>query len=177
MPQFKSTWHRMRELVVLSLNIILIKDTLQQCERMRAKLHYINFSEGPVSVLELELHARKRALNKRVKVLLEDVMNATTFTIPKYKIDSTNYTFNIDFEHACLTKKQLDKGYALFNNVRDNTFALNLRNGALLPITNYEQGTPDGNLASLEYTAQHEGSVLKYFDIDSTDPLKDNLRY
>jgi hypothetical protein len=162
----------MRELVVLSLNIIFIKDTLQQCERLKAKLEYMNFQQGSVSVLEIDLQARKHELNKRMKELLEDILNS------KRGYDS-DFCFNIELAHASLTRKQLEKGYLLITNVRDVTYALNLRNGAILPVAFPEISNTvmDPTLRSLEYTAKHEGALYKYFDIDQTDPLKNELRY
>jgi len=169
-PFFKSTWHRMRELVIISLNILHIKDALQQLERTRAKALYMNFSDGPIAVMELNYQTRKRSLNKRMKVLLEDLMNS--------KRDQTEYAFYVDKDSACFTKKQLDKGYALFTSVLETTFALDLRKGSLLIINNYENESIDTNLRSLEYTAYHDGSVLKYFDINPSNPLpQENLRY
>jgi hypothetical protein len=178
-PTFKSTWHRMRELVIISLNILYIKDYLQQLERARSKALYLNFPDGPIAVMELNLHARKRSLNKRMKVLLEDLMESKHDQRYTWLQNaSSDYVFNIELENACFTKKQLDKGYALFTNVRDVTFALDLRKGSLLIVNDYENDTTDANLRSLEYTAYHDGSVLKYFDIETSDPLpKENLRY
>jgi len=69
---FASSWHMLRELVVLSLNIIFIKDTLQQCERLKAKFQYINMAEGSIEIMEDNLRKRKHALNLRVKDLLEN---------------------------------------------------------------------------------------------------------
>jgi hypothetical protein len=172
MPKFPTQWHRMKEIVILSLNVIYIKDTLQFQDRFRAKLQYLNISEGSEMVTQQALLARKRILLKRIKDLLEELMNSSK--------DKSDYSFNIDWEHASLTMKQLSKGYALYTNVRDTTYALNLRNGMLLPI-DFPESTSgaitDTNLRGLEYTAQHDGSVLKYFDIDPTDPLKNELRY
>jgi hypothetical protein len=165
----------MRELVILSLNIIYIKDTLQQCERLKAKLQYMNFPTGSISVTEDNLTKRKHELHKRMKELLEDILNSKK----DYKAitDASDYTFNIELEHASLTRKQLEKGYALFTNVRNIDYALNLRNGCLLPITMPESSCSDRNLMSLEYTANHDGSVYKYFEIDLADPLTNELRY
>lgn len=162
----------MKELVILSLNVIYIKDTLQFQDRFRAKLQYLNISEGSEDVTRQALFTRKRILLKRIKSLLDGLLNST-------KIES-DYAFNIDWEHASLTMKQLNKGYALYANVRDKTYALNLRNGMLLPI-DFPESTSgaitDTNLRGLEYTAQHEGSVLKFFNIDPSDPLKNEIRY
>lgn len=169
---YKSTWHKMRELVILSLNIVYIKDLLQQCDRLVAKLEYMNFTIGSITVTQDTLIKRKHELNKRMKELLEDVLNQKGVTLAV-----TEYAFNIDIDHASLTRKQMEKGYALFTNVRDHTYALNLRNGALLPINLPEVSPSDRNLMSLEYTAQHEGPVYRYFEIDITDPLKNELRY
>jgi len=169
-PQFKSTWHRMRELVIISLNIIYVKDLMQHCERMKTKTEYLNISTGPIKVLEKDLEYRKRSLNKRMKILLEDLLNS--------KRDQSEYVFNIDVDHACLTKKQLEKGYALFTNVHDKTFALDIRKGALYPIEFPESNTQERTILFLEYTAKHEGAVYEFFEIDITDPLKNNeLRY
>lgn len=178
-PTFRSTWHRMRELVIISLNILYIKDSLQQLERVRAKAQYMNFPDGPIAIMELNYHARKRSLNKRMKVLLEDLMNSKRDQQYKWLQSApTDYLFTIDLESACLTKKQLDKGYAIFNNIRDVAFALDLRKGSLLIVDDFESNSLNNNLNSLEYTAYHEGSVLKYFDIEAGDPLsKENLRY
>ena len=172
-PRFKSTWHKMRELVILSLNVIYIKDTLQMCERMNAKLEYMNFSKGSIAVIESNLHRRKHELNKRIKELLENILNSKRYS-PN---EEPMYAFSIDKDHASLTKKQLEKGYALYTNVRDRTYALNLRNGSVLIIVDPERNVLDPNLQSLEYTAKNEGSVYKYFEIDTTDPLKNELRY
>jgi hypothetical protein len=166
---YKSTWHKMRELVILSLNIIFIKDLMQQCERLIAKTEYMNFPPGALQVQCDNYVKRKHELHKRVKELLEDILNSDK---PK-----SDYCFNIAVDHASLTRKQLEKGYALFNNIRDVTFALNLRNGCLLPLEFPESHASDRNLMSLEYTAQHDGAVYKYFEINLTDPLKNELRY
>lgn len=167
--RYKSTWHKMRELVILSLNVIYIKDLLQFYERCIAKTQYLNLSTGPMEVLVYNAQARKHELNKRIKVLLEDILNSSLI--------ENEFCFNVDLPHACITRKQMEKGYALFTNVRNNVYALNLRNGALLPITNPEFNVSDRNLMSLEYTAQHEGAVYKYFEIDLSDPLTHNIRY
>lgn len=166
---FKSTWHKMRELVILSLNIIYIKNILQQCGRMHEKLEYTGFTSGPVSVIEDNLNRRKHELNKRMKNLLEEIMNSSK--------DKSDFCFNIEQDHACLTKKQLEKGYALYTNIRNVTYALDLRKGALLPILDPESNVEDNNLRSLEYTAHHDGPVYEYFEIDTSDPLKNNIRY
>lgn len=160
----------MRELVILSLNIIYLKDLLQFYERAKFKTEYLNLSTGPYDVLIQDAQYRRHGLNKRVKVLLEDILNS--------KKDESDYCFNIELAHACITRKQMEKGYALFTNIRNNTYALNLRNGCLLPIDNPELGaTSDRNLMSLEYTAYHDGSIYKYFDIDLSDPLTNKIRY
>lgn len=165
-----STWHRMRELVLLSLNIIYLKDILQQTERLGTRLDYMNIAKGSTSVIRQELLARKHRLHIRMKRQLENLINSTN----QYE---TDFAFNIDVESACLTRKQLQKGYALLTNIRDNTYALNIRNGALTPVAYPEINVLNDGLGMLEYTAQHDGPVYKYFDIDETDPLLNNLRY
>ena len=168
--RFPSTWHKMRELVILSLNIIYIKDILQQSERLKARLIYLNFSEGPIEGVEDMLRVRKRQLNLRMKNLLEEILNSSR--------DWSLYGFNVDIETASLTRKQLEKGYAIFTNIREVSFALNLRNGALSIIYNPEDpDSTDANLRSLEYTARHEGPVYKFFNIDMNDPLTGLIRY
>jgi len=167
--QYKSTWHKMRELVILSLNIIYIKDTLQFSERLHAKIQYLNVTTGSIAVLQDDLQRRKHELNKRMKELLEDILNSSR--------PESDFCFNIELEHASLTRKQLEKGYALYTNIRNNSYALNLRNGCILPIDNPELTVSDRNLMSLEYTAHHDGAVYKYFDIDLSDPLTNNIRY
>jgi hypothetical protein len=160
----------MKELVILSLNVIYIKDGMQQLDRIKARLQYLDIPTGSLDNIEQDYINRKRSLNKRIKVFIEELVNS--------KKEQSKYVFNIDVEHACLTKKQLDKGYAVFSNIYGFEYALNLRNGALLPIYDSElQTIKDPNLRNLEYTADHEGSVLKYFEIDITDPLKNELRY
>ena len=187
--KFKSTWHRMKELVIISLNIIYIKDLLQFYERMQYKTSYVYLSIGPIEVMIMDCNQRKHSLNLRMKSLLEDLMNSKRTTSENGRtlwgtnsytenVCVLNFVFNIPIEHASLTKKQLEKGYAIFNNIQNVTFALNLRNGSLLQIKNYEgDNTIDANLKSLEYTAKHDGAVYKYFDIDQSDPLKNNIRY
>lgn len=170
---YSSTWLKMRDLVILSLNIIYIKDNLQHLERLKAKMEYMNFSIGPLAVMENSLNDRKRQLNRRVKALLEEILNSKKVTLG----EETDYSFVIETEHSSLTKKQLEKGYALFANVRDKTYALSLRNGALLPIIDPENNIIDHNLSSLEFIARHEGPVYDYFEIDMTNPLQNNLRY
>jgi len=164
---YPSSWHKLRELVVLSLNIIFIKDTLQQTERLKAKLQYINLSKGSVEVVEDDLRRRKHNLNLRVRKLLEDEILA-----PR--------VIAIDVPNASLTKKELDRGYALYTDVRGNTYALDLRKGSTYPLTEQEieNNTNSATMASLEYNAKHLGSCLKYFEIDQSDPLKGkDLRY
>ena len=164
---FASSWHKLRELVVLSLNIIFIKDTLQQTERLKAKLQYINMADGSVCVLEDDLRRRKHNLNIRVKQLLED-----DILVPR--------VIAVDIPNASLTKKELDRGYALYTDVMGNTFALDLRKGTTYPLTEFEieNNTTSTTMATLEYNAKHLGSVLKYFEIDQSDPLKGkDLRY
>ena len=164
---FESSWHKLRELVVLSLNIIFIKDTLQQTERLKSKLQYMNMADGPVDVIGSDLRRRKHNLNIRVKQLLEDDL-----LVPRAIV--------IDIPNASLTKKELDRGYALYTDVQGNTFALDLRKGSTYPLTEFEieNNTTSATMATLEYNAKHLGSVLKYFEIDQSDPLKGkNLRY
>ena len=164
---FASSWHKLRELVVLSLNIIFIKDTLQQTERLKAKLQYINITDGSVSVLEDDLRRRKHNLNIRVKQLLED-----DILVPRVIV--------VDIPNASLTKKELDRGYALYTDVMGNTSALDLRKGTTYPLTEFEveNTTNSTTMATLEYNAKHLGSVLRYFEIDQSDPLKGkDLRY
>lgn len=170
MPQFKSQWHLMRELVILSINIIYLKDMIQHCERMSARAKYLHLPEGSISVMIKDIELRKRSLQKRVKKLLEGLLNSTK--------DESEYVFNIPLEHACLTRKQLQKGYMLINNVHDKTFALDIRKGALYPVNFPELDSNEQTIQFLEYTAKHDGAVYKYFEIDETDPLKNNeLRY
>ena len=159
----------MRELVILSLNIIYIKDLLQFYDRATLRTDYLKLSTGPIAVLIQDAVQRKHELNKRVKVLLEDILNSTK--------DESDFSFNIELSHACITRKQMEKGYAIFTNVRDLSYALNLRNGCLLPIDNPELSVSDRNLMSLEYTAQHDGAIYKYFEIELNDPLTNNIRY
>ena len=166
---YKSTWHKMRELVILSLNIIYLKDLLQFYERAKFKSSYLKLTTGPYEVLIQDALQRKHELNKRVKVLLESILNSTK--------DKSDFCFNIELAHACITRKQMEKGYALFTNIRNITYALNLRNGCILIIENPELSVSDRNLMSLEYTAHHDGPIYKYFEIDLGDPLSSNIRY
>lgn len=163
-----SSWHTLRELVVLSLNIIFIKDTLQQTERLKAKLQYMNFTTGSIEVLEDDLRRRKHNLNLRVRKLLEE-----DILYPRI--------IAIDVPNASLTKKELDRGYALYTDVRGNTFALDLRKGSTYSLSEQEieeNVLPSTALATLEYNAKHLGNVLKYYEIDQSDPLKGkDLRY
>lgn len=159
----------MRELVIISINIIYLKDLLQFYERGHAKAEYLNLPTGTTDVQVDEAKRRIHSLKVRMKRMLENLMNSD-------KTDSS-FTFNIDVEHASLTRKQLEKGYALFTNVRGYTYALNLRNGGLFHILEPERNVIDPHLASLEYTAVHEGPVYKFFEIDQTDPLKGEIRY
>jgi hypothetical protein len=164
---FASSWHKLRELVVLSLNIIYIKDTLQQCERLKSKFRYINMAEGSIEIMEDDLRKRKHALNIRVKELLEEELLTPRIVV-------------IDVPNASLTKKQLDKGYAVFVDIMDKTIAFDLRKGTCYPITEgeAENNTTSATMNALEYNAQHLGSVLRYFEIDQSDPLKGkDLRY
>lgn len=167
--EYKSTWHRMRELVILSLNIIFVKDMMQYCERLATKAEYLNLPSGSIQVMQQELIKRKHSLNKRMKNELEDLLNS--------KREASEFVFVIPVEHACLTKKQLEKGYALITNINDRTFALDIRKGALYPIDFPEENTNERNMQYLEYTAKHEGPVYKYFEIDETNPLQNELRY
>jgi hypothetical protein len=165
--EFASLWHKLRELVVLSLNIIFIKDTLQQCERLKAKLSYINIPDGSTEVTMDNLRRRKHNLNLRVKDLLENDL-----LLPRLVV--------VDIPNASLTKKQLDKGYAFFTDIRENTIAFDLRKGTTYPITTQEieENTTSATMNALEYNATHLGSVLRYFEIDQSDPLKGkDLRY
>lgn len=160
----------MRELVIISLNIIYVKDTMQACERLQTKARYLNIPDGSIKVTIQELLRRKHSLNKRMKRELEYLVNSGR--------RESNFIFDIPVEHACLTKKQLEKGYMLLTNIRNMTYALDIRKGALYPIDDPESNsTTDINLRYLEYTAQHDGPVYKYFEIDETDPLKNELRY
>jgi hypothetical protein len=170
--KFPSTWHKMRELVILSINLIYVKDLLQMDDRISSKSIYLDIPNGSIKVHIDALQARKKELNKRIKDLLEYILNET----PGGNRDSV-FVFNIDEEAAGLTRKQLEKGYALFTNVKNDTYALNLRTGGLLIINTPELNASDRNLMSLEYTAQHDGTVYGYFEIDQTDPLKDKIRY
>lgn len=168
--RYKSTWHKMRELVILSLNVIYIKDLLQFYERAKFKTEYLNLSVGPYEVLINNALHRKHELNRRIKIFLEELLNSD--------LQYSNYCFNIELPHACITRKQMEKGYAFFTNVFNNTYALNLRSGTLLLIDNPElSASSDRNLMSLEHIAYHEGSIYKYFEIDLSDPITNNIRY
>lgn len=159
----------MKELVLVSLNILYIKDTLQMCDRLIARLQYSGFSTGTMDVQIQSLKEKKRTLNIYMKDLLEELLNG--------KSTQTGSAFNIDVDCACFSRKELERGYALFTNVRNVTFALDIRKGSLLIIHNPETNSGDPNRDSLEYTARHEGPVYSYFQIDPTDVLKDGIRH
>lgn len=163
-----TNWYKLQEIVILSLNIVYIKDTIQAVERMKAKLSYMGIATGPIQVTYQELLDRRRSLTKRTQRHLGEFLNSGRQNLP--------YIFSIDKEYGWLTKKQLEKGYALFTNIRDMTYALDLRTGTLYPVTNPES-EQDPIIRTLEYNAQHVGPVYDLYNIDTTDPLKDKLRY
>jgi hypothetical protein len=169
MQRFQSNWHLMKELTVLSLNIIFIKDMLQALDRINGKLQYMNFPQGSIVVTKDNLRLRKRELHKRIAVILEDLLNS--------KKEVSKFVFIIDRTTACFTKKDIDNQFAIFSNIFNTDFALDLRSGALYPINFESDNLNSPIMQTFAYRKQHEQSLLKWFEIDPSEPLKNNLRY
>lgn len=159
-----SIYSLMRELVILSINISYVKDTIQQNERYKAKLMYLNISHGPLDVLLQDLVRRKVSLQKRFKNLIELQL------VERYNKVS-NLLIVIPEELSGYRKKELEQGWAVLQDIYGEEWILNIRTGDLLESNYINTKFFVDNISVL-------GSVYVYFKISPKDPLPDkNIRY
>ena len=159
-----SIYSLMRELVILSINISYVKDTIQQNERYKAKLMYLNISHGPLDVLLQDLVRRKVSLQKRFKNLIE-------LQLVERHNKISNLLIVIPEELSGYRKKELDQGWAVLQDIYGEEWILNIRTGDLLESNYINTKFFVDNISVL-------GSVYVYFKISPKDPLPDkNIRY
>src|SRR4030042_1402754 len=120
-----TSFQLMRELVVLSLNLLYIKDTIQQSERFRTKLIYLNISHGPLDVLLIDLVRRKTSLQNRFKFMVElelvEKLNRVSDLLIVIPPDQSGFR-----------KKEMEQGWAQLVDIYDKNWLLNIRTGDLL---------------------------------------------
>jgi hypothetical protein len=159
-----SIYSLMRELVILSINISYVKDTIQQNERYKAKLMYLNISHGPLDVLLQDLVRRKVSLQKRFKNLIE-------LQLVERHNKISNLLIVIPEELSGYRKKELEQGWAVLQDIYGEEWILNIRTGDLLESNYINTKFFVDNISVL-------GSVYVYFKISPQDPLPDkNIRY
>ena len=159
-----SIYSLMRELVILSINISYVKDTIQQNERYKAKLMYLNISHGPLDVLLQDLVRRKVSLQKRFKNLIE-------LQLVERHNKVSNLLIVIPEELSGYRKKELEQGWAVLQDIYGEEWILNIRTGDLLESNYINTKFFVDNISVL-------GSVYVYFKISPKDPLPDkNIRY
>jgi hypothetical protein len=159
-----SIYSLMRELVILSINISYVKDTIQQNERYKAKLMYLNISHGPLDVLLQDLVRRKVSLQKRFKNLIE-------LQLVERHNKISNLLIVIPEELSGYRKKELEQGWAVLQDIYGEEWILNIRTGDLLESNYINTKFFVDNISVL-------GSVYVYFKISPKDPLPDkNIRY
>lgn len=148
----------MRELILLSLNLIYIKDTIQQSERYKGKLQYLDISYGPVEVILMDLRSRSVFLRKRIKNIVENIL------VDKYMYGAKDIIFNLPTETIGITKKELDAGYMIIEDIYENRYILDLRTGDILPYNT-------SNISFYEYKKNKLGGVYNFFKINPKDPI------
>ena len=159
-----TTYQLMRELVILSINLNYIKETIQHNERYKANLMYLNISVGPLNVLLEDLIKRKTSLQRRFKALVEIQL------VEKYN-NIKDLLFVILPEQSGYRKKEMEQGWATIPDIYDNNWLINIRTGDLLE-ENYT------NTKFLVTNIKILGSVYNYFSINTQDPLlRKDIRY
>jgi hypothetical protein len=154
----------MRELVVLSLNLIYVKNVIQKNERYKADLMYLNISHGPLGVLSQDLIRRKTSLQNRFKSLIE-------FQLVEKVNRVDNLLIVIMPEQAGFKKKELERGWARMPDIYDRSWLLNIRTGDLLEDNYTNAKFFVNNILQLN-------AVYGYFKIDPNNPLtQKDLRY
>jgi len=154
----KKRYYIMRELTTLSLNLIFIKDLIQETERYKNKLLYMRILNGSLEIVLMDLHSKKAFLKKRIKNIIENVLVKKEPSYSHILLDLPDDTVGI-------TKRDLDSSYATLMDIYDNEYILDLRQGYLFPMNEY-------NAAHYEYRKNTLGGVYRYFKIDPKDPLK-----
>jgi hypothetical protein len=159
-----TSYQLMRELVVLSINLNYIRDTIQQNERYKAKLMYLNISHGPLDVLLQDLVKRKASLQNRFKSLVE-------FQLVEKLNRVSDLLIVIMPEQAGFRKKEMEQGWANLFDIYDRTWLLNIRTGDLLEDNYVNAKFFHDNILQLN-------AVYNYFQIDINNPLpQKDLRY
>ena len=166
MPRFRNAYELMRELVVLSINIVLVKEAIQKTERFKASLLYLNVSTGPMDVLLLDLINRKRSLQNRFKLYYEtDLLDFNPARKDLFLV--------LTSDQAGWKRKEMECGYAYIYDIYDATYIVDLRTGTV-----YDK-TPE-NVSHFEHRDKKlfMGQVYDYFKIDVKNPvIGRDLRY
>lgn len=155
----KARYYVTRELILLSLNLIYVKDTIQQSERFIGKLKYIGVSSGPIEVILMDLRSRSMFLKKRIKNIIENVL------VNKTLAGAKDIILHLPDETTGITKRELDSGYMILEDIYEVRYILDLRTGDILPYNNT-------NLNFFEMRKQKLGGVYNYFKINPKDPIK-----
>jgi len=159
-----TSYQLMRELVVLSLNLIYVKNVIQRNERYKADLMYLNISHGPLDVLLQDLIRRKTSLQNRFKSLVE-------FQLVEKLNKVSDLLIVIMPEQAGFKRKELERGWAVFPDIYDRNWLVNIRTGDLLE-SNYT------NTKFFVSNILQLNAVYGYFQIDPNNPLvQKDLRY
>jgi len=163
--RFQATsYELMRELVILSVNLHYVKDLIQKNERFRADLMYLNISHGPLDVLLQELVKRKVSLQKRFKEMVE-------FQLVEKLNKVSDLLIVIPIEQAGFRRKEMQQGWAIYPDIFDRQWLLNIRTGDLLESNVTNMRFFMENIAKLE-------AVYRYFGIDPHNPLPNkDIRY
>lgn len=166
MPRFKNAYELMRELVVLSINILLVKELIQKTERYKAGLLYLSISTGPMDVLLLDLAKRKRSLQNRFKLHYE-------IGLLEFNPARKELFLVITPDQAGWKRRDLENGYTKVYDIYDRTYFVDLRTGTIYDKTPENTSHFEGQDKKL-----FTGSVYDYFNIDVSNPIKGkDLRY
>jgi hypothetical protein len=166
MLRFKNAYELMRELTILSVNIILVKEGIQKTERFKANILYLNISVGPLDILLLDLQKRKRSLQNRFKILYEiDLLEANPARNDLFLVITTDQTG--------WKRRELEEGYSFIYDIYETRYLVDLRTGII-----YNDTTENIVYFAERNTKLFMGAVYDYFKVDMKNPLigKD-LRY
>jgi len=159
-----TSYQLMRELVILSINLSYVKNTIQRNERYKADLMYLNISHGPLDVLLQDLIKRKTSLQNRFKTMVEIQLVEKLNRV-------SDLLIVIMPEQAGFRKKEMEQGWAQIPDIYDRNWLLNIRTGDLLEDNYTNTKFFVDNILQLN-------SVYNYFSININDPLPNkDLRY
>jgi hypothetical protein len=159
-----TSFQLMRELVILSINLSYVKNAIQHNERFKGELMYLNITQGPQSITELDLIRRKVSLQNRFTSLVE-------FQLVEKLNRIENLLIVVPLEQAGYRKKEMEQGWAIIPDIYDLTWLLNIRTGQL-----YENNYTNAKFFMSNILPL--GEVYKYFQIDFNNPLpQKDIRY